>query len=1022
MIGYTSEKILGKCLVLFLCISGGSFFNSCNLQAQDNDGSLSSSSSTEIDLIDPKNYAITQFSMVDGLPQHTINDIIQTEDGYIWLATFGGLVRFDGISFTTYDRSNTEGMRSDRVLHMFEDSRGALWLGTEDGFLKFKNGEFTSFLIEDDSFVYSPSTVKEDDFGTIWLMAAGKPFKILEDSLIAVETVQDSVLADKAVENAEGVWLAHEFEIFRTLGDTLVRVANLDSTIEKYIMDFVELPKNSGEYFFGTTGEGVFHYKDDELKLYSTEDGLASRYAWNFYVDSKQNLWVTSYLGISVWNGGGFTPVKLAESSEGIQLNRVLEDTEGNYWIGSLGDGLFKLRPSDITTIGLENGLKNDKMLSLTTLNDGRYLFATNCGGVYEYEPSSKKVSQPSISAELPNQCIWSVFQDSKDRIWFGSRILYRSNSLSETGVTIDKKDGFTGRDIFTISEDSKGNIWIGALNGLYKYDGESYFRYSTNNGLSYNDTRAVFEDRDGVIWVGTSGGLNKIVNGTAVPVDLIKEQGINDRSNKPYVRAIHQDEEGVMWIGTYGNGIFRIKDGATTAIKKEDGLHDNIVSHIEEDKDGYFWMGSNRGIFRVHKSELNEFAEGKISRVNGFVYGMNDGMLSSETNGGFEPNVINNGDGKLYFPTISGVAVVSTENPGEERRPPKVYIESVKNGDNDLSGEDEISLEYNNAFLQINYTALSFRDPGKITFRYTLEGLNDHWFEVEQNRTALYTKIPPGEYTFKVAASNNSGPWSTEFASLGISVAPPFWQTSWFYALVFILFGSTGPGIYYLRVNQLKRENERKKRFTERLIDSQEQERRRIASELHDGLGQQILVMKNRAEMAQQKVAEPDEVTHQLQEIMESAIISIGEVRSISHGLRPIHLEKFGLTEAIENLCDQLQRTSKIEWSYHIANIDGLIPQSKEINLYRVIQEATNNIQKHSFAEEASVMMMRASANIKVTIWDDGKGFDVKDESLKQGLGFSGMYERIETLGGLITFVSKPAEGTTINIVIPIS
>lgn len=972
--------------------------------------------------IDYEDYVISQFGMQEGLPQSTINDIIQTKDGYIWLATFGGLVRFDGVSFTTYDRSNTEGMRSDRVLHMFEDRKGALWLGTEDGFLKFKNGEFTSFLIEDDSFVYSPSMVKEDAFGTIWLMGAGKPFKIVEDSLIAVEIVKDSTLADKAIENKDGVWLAHEVAIFRTLGDTLVQVADLDATLQHNIVDFVELPKNSGEYFLGTTGQGVFHYKDGESKLYSAEDGLQSRYTWNFYVDSKQNLWVTSYLGISVWNGSGFTPVELVESSEGIQLNRVLEDTEGNYWVGSLGDGLFKLRPSEISTIGLEAGLKNDKMLSLTTLNDGRYLFATNCGGVYEYEPSTQNISQPRISSELPNQCVWSVFQDSKDRIWFGSRVLYRSNSLTESGEIIDESDGFGGHEVFTISEDSKGNIWIGAINGLYKYDGESYFRYSTKNGLTYNDTRAVFEDQDGVIWVGTSSGLNKVVNGTAVPVDLIQDQNENDEYNKPYIRAIHQDEEGVMWIGTYGNGIFRIKDGNVTAIRKEHGLYDNIVSHIEEDRHGNFWMGSNRGIFRIHKSELNEFAEGEISRVSGFVYGVNDGMLSSETNGGFEPNVINSGDGKLYFPTVSGVSVVSTENPEEGRKPPTVYIERVKNGDTDLSNEDNISLEHNNAFLQIEYTALSFRDPDKITFRYQLEGLNDQWFEVEQNRTALFTKIPPGEYTFKVTASSNSGPWNTEFASLGISVAPPFWQTPWFYTLMFILLVSIGPAVYYLRVNQLKRDNERKKRFAEQLIDSQEQERRRIASELHDGLGQQILVMKNRAELAQQKVAEPDEITRQLKEIMESAKISIGDVRSISHGLRPIHLEKFGLTEAIENLCDQLQRTSKIEWSYHIANIDGLIPENKEINLYRVIQEATNNIQKHSFAEEASVMIMRSSSQIKVTVWDDGKGFDLKDESLKEGLGFSGMYERVETLGGLITIASKSGEGTTIKIEIPIS
>lgn len=970
--------------------------------------------------VDLQNYRLTQYGMEEGLPQSTINDIIQTRDGYIWLATYGGLVRFDGFLFTTYDRSNTVGMRSDRILHLFEDSKGAIWLSTEGGLLKFEDGEFTFYLIEENSFVYSPSMMKEDSKGTLWLLSVGNVFKVEGDSVVKVDIVKDSVLVQEAIQSSDGVWLAHENEILRTHGDKVVQVADLSSDVDDRIVDFVELPENSGEYFIGTDGDGVFHYKEGSLNLYTAKDGLKSRFTWNFYVDSKENLWVASYSGISQWNGAGFTPLELPEMSDRVQLSRVFEDKEGNFWIGSQGDGLFKFRPTIISTIGLKEGLKNDIMLSLTTLNDGTYVFATNCGGIYNYDPASHTVTQPEISALLPNQCIWSVFQDSNDRIWFGSRILYRSNSLSEQGVTIDERDGFDGVEIFTISEDSKGNIWIGALNGLYRYNGDSYFRYSTANGLSYNDTRAVFEDRNGVIWVGTSSGLNKIVNGTAERVPLVENTAGDNALNEPYVRAIYQDEEGTMWIGTYGNGLFRIKGDEVTAIEKQHGLFDNIVSHIVEDRHGNFWMGSNRGIFRVQKRELNEFAETKISEVNSFVYGVNDGMQSAETNGGFEPNVIYSEDGRLYFPTVNGVAIVSTENLEEESQPPTVYIENVKNGELNLTNEDLINLDYNNAFLQIQYTALSYRHPDKVIFRYQLEGLNENWFEVGNNRTALFTKIPPGEYTFKVTANSNNGPWNSQVASIRIIVSPPFWQTPWFYALVFILIVSTGPTFYYLRVKQLRREFERQKRFAERLIDSQEQERRRIASELHDGLGQQILVIKNRAELAQQQAGDPEETVKQLKEIMQSAVLSIDEVRNISHNLRPIHLEKFGLMEAIENLCDQIKRTSKIDWSYHIDNIDDVIRKEKEINFYRVIQEATNNILKHSLAKEASVMVMKIDSDIKVTIWDDGKGFDMSEESVDKGLGFSGMYERVETLGGTINIEGKPGEGTSIKITIP--
>ena len=970
--------------------------------------------------VDLQNYRLAHYGMEDGLPQSTINDIIQTRDGYIWLATLGGLVRFDGFSFTTFDRSNTKGMRFDRILQLYEDSKGAIWLSTEGGFLKFENGECTFYLVEVDSIIYSPSMVKEDANGTLWFVSKEKAFKVEGDSVVEVDIVQDSALVQEALKNSDGVWLAHEKEILRTYDDKVIQVADLSSSLNHRIIAFRESNEKSGEYFIGTTGDGVYRYKEGELKLYTADDGLKSIYTWNFYVDTKENLWVTRYLGISLWNGSGFTPLELPELANEIQFRTMFEDNEGNYWIGTQSHGLLKFRPAQISNIGLKEGLKNEIMLSLTTLNDGTYVFTTNCGGIYQYDPASYTLTQPYISALLPNQCIWSVFQDSKDRIWFGSRILYRSTSLSEKGVIIDPNQGFDGEEIYTISEDSKGNIWIGALNGLYKYDGESYVRYSIDTGLSYNDTRAVFEDKDGVIWVGTTSGLNKIVNGTAERVKLVELKAGENIQPEPYVRAIHQDEEGTMWIGTYGNGMFRIKDDKVISILKEHGLFDNIVSHIREDREGNFWIGSNRGIFRTNKNELNDFAEKKIPEVSSFVYGVNDGMLSAETNGGFEPNVIYSDEGKLYFPTVRGVAIIFTENLEEERQPPKVYIENVKNGEIDLMNGDVINLDYNNAFLQIQYTAISFRYPDKVTFRYKLEGLNDQWFEVGNNRSALFTKIPPGKYTFKVTANSNGGTWNSQFASIGIIVSPPFWQTIWFYVFIIILFVSIGPSIYYIRVNQLRHDNERQKRFTERLIDSQEQERRRIASELHDGLGQQILVIKNRSELAQQQTGNSDETIKQLKEIMHSAMISINDVRNISYNLRPVHLENFGLSEALENLCEQVKQSSKIDWSFYIDKIDDAIPKNKEIHFYRVIQEATNNILKHSFANEASVMVMKSNASIKATIWDDGNGFESSKMNVDKGLGFSGMHERIETLGGTIIIESKPGEGTVIKVNIP--
>jgi signal transduction histidine kinase len=231
------------------------------------------------------------------------------------------------------------------------------------------------------------------------------------------------------------------------------------------------------------------------------------------------------------------------------------------------------------------------------------------------------------------------------------------------------------------------------------------------------------------------------------------------------------------------------------------------------------------------------------------------------------------------------------------------------------------------------------------------------------------------------------------------------------------LVFLTSGPAVYYYRVSQLKKENDKQKRFSEQLINSQEAERRRIASELHDGLGQQILVIKNRLELAKQQIGNTKKLEEELDEIMKSTKISISDVRTISHGLRPVHLEKFGLTDAIINLCREIKDSDSIEWSYHIDKIDGLIDKNKEIHFYRVVQEGVNNIMKHSSAREASVLIKRTDYNIFTTIWDDGKGFDLKNLTGTEGLGFIGMKERVETLGGTIDIKSAPVNGTTIKI-----
>ena len=945
--------------------------------------------------------------------------MLQAESGYIWLATYAGLVKFDGNKFTTYNSSNVEGIQYDRILNVFEGADRDVWVLPEEiepiiG--HFKDGEMKMFTFPGESKSKLEIYVHNDD---TWLTAAGKVYKFINNKFIEAPLDTAKILESKALNKTNDVWMFEENKIFYSEGDSVSVYKELLPS-EGLILGMIEFPKGSNTLYLGTQKNVILRIEGDEQIILQEEEDLPPGKFLRYYSDNK-NLFAIVGGKLLLWNGQTFEPFMFkADLPENLYFEDIIADYEGNYWLGTEGDGLFKLRPTAISMIDKDQGLENEKMLSLTTLKDGRMLFSTNCGGIYEWK--NGKATLSAIQKHMSAVCNWSIFEDSKNNIWVGDATLYMTKSLNEPGKYFIEKDGFTTNGVRGILEDMKGNIWVASNVGVFKYDGVSFENYTSKDGL-YNDyTNTIYEDRNGSIWVGTAYGANKISDNKVTKIELIHNVGDTSKFSQPNIRSFFEDENGTMWIGSYGNGLFRLKNGQVNNITTEHGLFDNVVSHLVLDELGNFWMGSNSGISRVSRRDLNIFFDGNIEEVKSYSYGISDGMNSPETNGGFTPSTITDSLGNIYFPTVQGVAVVSTRQIISNNVPPPVYIENLRTVDGGISNAELIELPYDNPFLEIEYTAVSFSSPKKMNFKYRMLGLDDSWIDVGNRRAALYSKIPPGEYTFQVIASNNDGVWNTTGASVHLKIIPPFWQTPWFIVGISLLFLSAiGMGIYY-RLLFFKKENEKQKRFSQQLIDSQEQERRRIASELHDGLGQQILVIKNRVEMAQNNVKSDKNLDEELHEIMESATISIQEVRAISHALRPVHLEKFGLTEAIKNLYNQLEQTSAIEWINHIDDIDGLISKDKDINFYRVLQEGSKNILKHSSAKQASIIIRRFETEIRVIMSDDGTGFDLKEKQDSSGLGFLGMQERIDTLGGSLTIESQIGEGTVIKIILPIT
>ena len=399
--------------------------------------------------------------------------------------------------------------------------------------------------------------------------------------------------------------------------------------------------------------------------------------------------------------------------------------------------------------------------------------------------------------------------------------------------------------------------------------------------------------------------------------------------------------------------------------------------------------------------------------------------MLNNECNGGRQPAGIKTRDGKLWFPTQDGVAIIDPEAVPFNPQPPPVVIESASLDGASVPLDGGLKLAPGQDHLEIRYTGLSFIKPEQVRFRYRLEGLDEHWTEAGTRRAAYYPYLPPGRYTFRVIAGNSDNVWNEQGAAIEIVVLPPFYRTSWFVGLTIVGFAVIVFALYQRRVAELKREQIAQQEFSRRLIVSQESERRRIAAELHDSLGQHLLIIKNRAALGEQVAPAPSQAREQFDEITASAAKAIGEVRAIAYNLRPLNLERLGLTAVLEEMIEDVSGAVDIQFSVDIEPLDNLFSPEDEISFYRIIQESVSNIVKHSRATKANIEIWREGVDLHATVRDNGRGFDpgvVTNGGGPHGLGLTSISERVRMLGGTYTINSIPQQGTTLDIKVPIS
>ncbi len=957
-------------------------------------------------------YSHEAWQSEDGLPQNSISCILQSHDGYLWLGTLEGLVRFDGVRFTVFDAGNTGALQSNRIVSLCEDRTGNLWIGTEGGGVtRMSNGKFTTFTTTEGLFANVIGQICEDKDGTIWF-AHSRGISFYKNGTFSTLSRSDGLpgtLLGPICSDREGyIWLGSDSGLIRYDGKKFKLYTTKDGL---HNSEFFSLyPGNHGELWIGTA-HGLIRFQNEHFTTWTTADGLTNDFIWSICERKDGGVLIgTQGGGLNMWKNG---KIYAFTTEDGLTNNVVwslLEDREGLIWIGTNGGGLNRLKNALFTTYGKLQGLVNDFVWSICQAPNGDFWFGTY-EGVSRY--SNGKFYSYTTKDGLSSNFIWSVFADNSGGVWVGTSMglnKFVDGKFKEMTIL----DGYKGVGARSIIEDRDGTLWVGTTHGVTRLPaGHSAFvPLKVSNAFSNKVTMSICESRDGSMWFGTATGLVRYKNGKSTVYSIM------DGLSNEIIRSLYEDAERNLWIGTQGGGLNLYRNGTFTAITQRHGLHNNVVSQILEDDDGDLWMSCNKGIFRVHRKDLLDFAEGKITTITSYPYGKDDGMKSPECNGSSQPAGWKALDGKLWFPTIKGVVVVNPQQENLNTYTPPVIIENILINKSQMSEFDQSNIPVGSGDLEIEYTGISFYAPEKVSFQYKLTGYDDNWKVVGGRRTAYFTNLAPGTYTFRVTTGGKDSVDANLAASVTFRLLPHFYQETWFYTVCALMIGTLSYGGYRLRMLQGKRreqkliqlvkdrtlkleeekENAEEARENAERLQRLAEEANTVKSEIlhiaaHD-MKSPLISIKMYAQIIgveadpQSQVAGFADDIYQNSQRMLDLINELLDASAIENGKIILHKTRINITKLADSVVYNQKKTAerKNQMMYLESSGDYFI-EADESRIRQVIDNLLSNAIKYSPEGKSIWVRIRSHFdNIRIEICDEGPGLN--EEDLKKVFG----------------------------------
>lgn len=941
------------------------------------------------------------WSRREDWPKAAVIAIVHGRDGYLWLGTQDGLIRWDGLSATVFNKKNTPVFRNHVIQALLEDRGGNLWVGTEGGGLyRYRNGEFECFSTENGLTNNRVWALCESRDGAVWAGTSNGVTCIRNGKAIGYGAAGG--VADKPVQ----------------------------AIIEE----------RNGRILIGTYGDGVYRFESAAGRFIRMEVS-SNPFVWSLFEDRDGCLWIGTRDGIERFRDGARQPLPgdlrgmtvfsvtqardgdiyastdtggvfrfdgqtFKQSTErnglpGNYIHCVEEDRDGNVWAGGL-NGLVRLFRPKVLSLGTRQGLKGGITQSLAEGGDGRVWIGTDHGlSLFHHDAFETS----PYAASVGKHPVYGLLEEEDGTLWVATKGagLFRFQGSVTTRYS---KDDLGSDIVFSVFKARDHTLWIGTWGGgLVHFVNGHPERITQARGLKSDFVASLAEAPDGALWVVTKEGVSRYSNGTFTNF----EQGLPESE----IYAVLPLPNGDVWLASDGGGLCRYRKGRFDIVTTADGLASDSIFNLVADDRGYLWCSGSRGIFRTALSRLDERIAGRNTEVTSTAYGLAEGMESEYCVGGSQSTAIRSRDGRLWFATTRGAVVADPGQLEVDSPPPMVHLEGVVINDRLEKPRNGMVIEAGVNRLIFNFVGLDLRMPEKVRYRYKLEGFDPDWIDGADRKFAIYTNLPPAKYRFRVIATNGDGIWNQVGDGFEFVKAPRFFQTWPF--LLLMCGGVSGLGWvgYRFRIRQIETRHA-----------AVLNERNRMARELHDTLVQGYVAIGSLVDSSLAILDKSPRIAEkQLKLVQRMARHSIVEARDSVRDLRSPALEKGDLVTALKDVAHRFSERFQTDIQVRIVGDERPLEPETAQQMLRIGQEAVSNAIRHAEPAHVQLNLQFEPGRVVLRVNDDGTGFEVERgfSAIDGHFGLLGMRERAGQVNGILKVESAPGEGTLVEVVVPV-